>query len=69
MNRMHSISLKRIHHRLDQHLAVDLRSLAVFRMCLGLLLMVDFSLRLIQASSLYSGQGVLPLESLKQLPQ
>jgi hypothetical protein len=69
MNRMHFISLKRIHHRLDQHLAVDLRSLAVFRMCLGLLLMVDFSLRMLQASSLYSAEGVLPLETLRHLPQ
>lgn len=69
MNWMHFILLDRIRRRLDQHLAVDLRSLALFRTCLGLMLMVDFSLRLIQASSLYSGQGVLPVESLQQLPQ
>lgn len=69
MNWMKSVTLDRIRHRLDQHLAVDLRSLAFFRICLGLLLLVDFFVRMTQAASLYSGQGVLPLESLQQLPQ
>lgn len=54
--------------RLDQHMAVDLRSLAFFRIVLGLTLLVDLVIRLSDVQSLYSGEGVLSVEALSQLP-
>ncbi|MDG1890194.1 MAG: HTTM domain-containing protein [Verrucomicrobiota bacterium] len=61
--------LRSFYSRLDQHLAVDLRALGFFRLALGCLLAVEFALRMTDAHALYSGNGVLPLDALKQLPQ
>ncbi|MDA7653550.1 lipase maturation factor family protein [Verrucomicrobia bacterium] len=57
-----------LRQRLDQHLAVDLRSLAMFRVGLGLTLLADLFIRYLDVESLYSGSGVLPLEALAKLP-
>ena len=38
----------------------DLRSLAVFRICLGLTLILDLTLRLFDLNSFYTSEGVLP---------
>ncbi len=45
-------------------LAVDLRSLALFRIGVGLVLVVDWLLRIPQIDQLYTDAGVLPREAL-----
>ncbi len=47
-----------------QGLTLDLRSLALFRICLGLCLFVDVFYRLIYINDFYTDQGVLPRSAL-----
>jgi hypothetical protein len=46
--------------RLKETLGVDLRSLALFRICLGSLILVDLVLRSVDLQAHYTDFGVLP---------
>jgi hypothetical protein len=50
--------------KLDEIFGLDLRSLAVFRIGLALVILTDLCLRALDASALYSDEGVLPRTEL-----
>ena len=68
MNKILIAVLDPLRKQLNQRLAVDLKSLSFFRVFLGGTLLMDLWIRIQDLESLYSGNGVLPLEALAQLP-
>ena len=65
-------SLKTHHHerpnlsKLRALFGIDSRSLALFRMAAGTLLLIDLSIRCGDLTAMYSDQGVLPIAAVRQ---
>jgi hypothetical protein len=62
-----AIMTKSFRQRLAEIFGFDLRSLALFRIALALVVLVDLSVRFSQVTAHYSELGVLPLESLSKV--
>lgn len=62
-----AIMTKSFRQRLAEIFGLDLRSLALFRIPLALVVLVDLSVRFSQVTAHYSGLGVLPLGSLSKV--
>ncbi len=62
-----AIMAKSFRQRLAEIFGFDLRSLALFRIALALVVLVDLSVRFSQVTAHYSGLGVLPLGSLSKV--
>ncbi|GCA76694.1 hypothetical protein MiTe_03543 [Microcystis aeruginosa NIES-2520] len=62
-----AIMTKSFRQRLAEIFGFDLRSLALFRIALALVVLVDLSVRFSQVTAHYSGLGVLPLGSLSKV--
>jgi len=62
-----AIMTKSFGQRLAEIFGFDLRSLALFRIALALVVLVDLSVRFSQVTAHYSGLGVLPLGSLSKV--
>jgi len=58
---------KSLRQRLAEIFGFDLRSLALFRIALALVVLVDLSVRFSQVTAHYSELGVLPLGSLSKV--
>lgn len=58
--------LRKIAKGLGEACAMDLRSLAVFRVGLGLLILVDVGIAITNAEAFYADTGVLPRQVLKE---
>ena len=61
--------VSRARHLLEQIFCLDLRSLALLRIGLGLLLLLDIADRLPGAAAHYSDGGVLPRDALREFEQ
>jgi len=62
-----AIMTKSFRQRLAEIFGFDLRSLALFRIALALVVLVDLSVRFSQVTAHYSELGVLPLEILSKV--
>ena len=61
--------VSRARHLLEQIFGLDLRSLALLRIGLGLLLLLDIADRLPGVAAHYSDGGVLPRDALREFEQ
>jgi hypothetical protein len=62
-----AIMAKSFRQRLAEIFGFDLRSLALFRIALALVVLVDLSVRFSEVTAHYSELGVLPLGSLSKV--
>ncbi|WP_009963552.1 HTTM domain-containing protein [Verrucomicrobium spinosum] len=60
------VFLRKIARGLGEAFALDLRSLALFRISLGLLILVDVGIAITNVEAFYSDEGVLPRQVLQE---